>query len=190
MLAVKEPRRTKSENLSLRLDPKNRFALEFAARVEKRNISTIVELAIRAYAGKVGVSWEGADEEATWQDFWDASEGVRILKMLADSRIPTTYEEDELRAFTVAHRAFFYADKNDRQPRRGYLEILWPRINEFLETWRREKAVNYWAAGEQMKKAISDAGVAAPEWPPSASPTTNWGGFGSKAGDLDDDIPF
>lgn len=191
---VKEAKRSKSENLSLRLDPKSRFVLEFVARVEARSITTIVERAIREYAGNVVVGPETDSRgnecyRPNWSDFWDPSEGVRTLKMLAQPELRTTFEEDELRSFTMAHRAFFYEDLNGKSPLRAYVEVLWPQIQNFLTIWQTQKASHYWAAGEAMKASLLAARVKAPEWPPKATPSQGYGDQ-KQGGDLDDDIPF
>lgn len=165
----------------MRLDPRSRFVLAFVARMEARSITTIVERAIQQYADRVVVGPEWDDRgnkvgERTWADYWDPSEGVRTLKMLADRDVPTTFEDDELRAFVVAHQPFFYQDRDCQQPQRVFVEILWPEIERFLEVWRTQKATDYWAAGEQMKARLLAAKVKPPEWPPAVEP--------------DDDIPF
>ena len=126
--------------LSLRLDPKTRFVLEFVSRVRGQSITTVVERGIKEAAGQVVLEpgrSEAFDDRPNWSDFWDPSEGVRMLKLLSDDRFPSTFEEDELRDFTSAHSEFFYAGKD--QPRGPYVDILWPSIDQFLSTWRATK---------------------------------------------------
>jgi len=115
-----------------------------------------------------------------WSDFWDAGEGIRTLKLLDEAAYPTTYEEDELRAFTLTHWIFFYTDSYGREPHRDYVEILWPNIDGHVQIWREKKSENYWAAGEAMKADLIAAGVAPPDWPTKSK----------TAGALDADIPF
>lgn len=192
---AKEPKRAKSESLSLRLDPKARFILEFVARVEARSITTIVERAIKQYAERVRVD-DPFDENGrevlrpNWTDFWDPSDGVRTLKMFAVADVPSTFEEDELRAFVKSHWQFFYQDKSEQLPMRAYIDIVWPEIDEFLEIWRSEKATNYWSAGLAMQGKISAAGVKPPQWPPSQPQAKRAPPQERKVSDLDDDIPF
>ena len=110
-MSIQRSRSAKTQTLSLRLDPKTRFILEFMARVKGQSITTLVDRAIREMAGNVTI---GGDEVGgaglDWRSFWDASEGVRTLNLLAASDYPTTFDEDELRAFTHAHWQFFYTD--------------------------------------------------------------------------------
>ena len=116
-----------------------------------------------------------------------SSDGVSTLKLISDKEYPTSYEEDELKEFTLSHSEFFYL--SGEGPRRAYLDVLWGRITEFLELWRRTKANDYWAAGRAMKEALSAAGLASPEWPrpPKRQPKP---AQKARSNDLDDDIPF
>jgi len=177
-------RGAKTQTLSLRLDPKTRFILDFMARIKGQSITTVVERAIKD-AGNGTVIGPEYDERGNqidrdnWSDFWDPSEGIRALKLLACPYYPTTYDDDELQAFTTAHQQFFYSDTKCRQPRRAYVEVLWENMERYLNIWREKKSEDYWAAGEAMAADLSAARVAPPDWPPKP-----------KSGDLDDEIPF
>lgn len=193
-MAMEPKRMTKTQSLSLRLDPKTKFILDFMARIRGQSITTVVERAIKETASQIGVGPE-QDEYGNrtgpriWSDFWDASEGVRTLKLLAEPDYPTTYDEDELRAFTLAHWQFFHIDSSGDKPRRGFVEILWPSIDRYLQIWQEKKTENYWAAGEAMVADLSAAGVATPEWPPKTQKKSSLNAETS-GDDLDDEIPF
>ena len=186
-------RGAKTENLSLRLDPKTKFMLEFVSRVKGQNITMVVEHAIRevADASPIGVSSYSQDNGPNWRDFWDASEGTRVLKLISCRNYPTTFDEDELYEFTRAHGEFFFSDVRATIPKRAYVDILWPRINQYLEIWRNKKASEYWAAGEAMKQDIRAAGLQPPEWPrqPCSEPPKAPKVANNRAA-LDDEIPF
>jgi hypothetical protein len=186
---VKDPKRAKSETLSLRMDPKTRFMLELLSRMRGQSITVVVERAIKEAAENEVVSCdtdEHGNEESkrNWRDFWDAEEGVRTLKLLADPKYPSSFEEDEIRAFTKTHWDFFYASEKAAIVREGYTSILWPKIQEYLKIWREKRSADYWAAGNAMKADLGLANVQAPEWPRKTKATK---GFSR---DLDDEIPF
>ena len=183
-MAKDAKRPAKTQSLSLRLDPKTRFVLEFVARIKGQSITAVVERAIKETADNVKIG-----PGYNWAYFWDANDGVRILKLLAESNYPTSYDEDELRAFTLAHRQFFYTNSSGTSPRRSFIEILWPSMDNYLEIWREKKSEDYWAAGEAMKKDLSAARVATPDWPPKAEPNAP-PSASQQGGDLDDEIPF
>jgi hypothetical protein len=114
--------------------------------------------------------------------------GVRTLKLLNDERYPTTFDEDELRAFVSAHIEFFYIGQGTTDaPRRPFVDILWPLMDEFLSIWRQTRSTDYWAAGEAMAESLRKAKVAAPVWPrkETAAPERR-----SRDKELDDEIPF
>jgi hypothetical protein len=191
--AAQVGRRAKTETLSLRLDPKIRFMLEFLARVRGQSITSVVEHAIRETAGMNGIGPQYDDRgndilQKTWSDFWDPSEGVRALNLLANDSYPTTFDEDRLRQFTLSHWQFFYTRQDGMTPRRAYVDILWPRVQKFLSLWEETKAENYWAAGEAMIDAIRAARIAPPaNWPPAEAPKAK---RPPVVDELDEDIPF
>lgn len=177
--AAAKPKRAKTETITLRLDPKTKFMLEFMSRVQGRTITAIVEHAVRDAANSSGVQDSYGDTK-TWAAFWDASEGVRTLNLIADPSYPTNFEEDELLAFAQAHWEFFYTTASMDRPRRAYLDVLWPRVEEFLSIWQAQRHEDYWAAGKAMAAALSSAKLQGPDWPRGSK----------KEVDLNDDIPF
>ena len=193
-MAFEKKRIGKTQSLSLRLDPKTKFILEFVARIRGQSITAVVERAIKDAADQVDI---GDDEYGrngrNWADFWDPNEGVRMLKLISDNNYPTSYDEDELRAFTMAHWPFFYVKPDGSVPKRGFIEILWPEIQKYLEIWQKMKTEDYWAAGGAMMADLSAARVATPDWPPQTSSAKGGDGGGTGAGagsNLDDQIPF
>ena len=187
-MAADKAVRLKTQTLSLRLDPKTRFILEFISRAKGQSITVVVERAIKETADKVGIGASNEFAPSTWTDFWDADEGIRTLKLLACPSYSTTYEEDEIRLFTLDHWEFFYLDSTGNTVRRAYASMLWPNIAKYLKTWQSTRSEDYWAAGKQMAEDLSRASVAAPTWPrgsaPKSKPTQSF------TRDLDDEVPF
>jgi hypothetical protein len=166
-------RGAKTLTLSLRLDPRTKFILDFVTRIKGQSITTVVERAIKDMADRLGMGVNYDDEgipthTPTWRDFWDPSEGVRTLKLLRYENYPTSFDEDELIDFTLNHDVFFYLDIRCREPNRALIGILWPRIDHYLEVWRQTKSTDHWAACEAMKADLAAAGVAVPDYPPKA----------------------
>lgn len=180
---------TKSETLTIRLDPKTRFMLEFVSRLRGQTITTVVERAISSAADQatVMVPGEYGDFEASWRYFWSVVDGERALKMSAEPQLHPTYEEEKRRKFTETHWPFFFLSPKCEEPRTGYIEILWPRIDEFVALFDATKATNYFQAGEAMAAALSLARVAPPDnWPPKRK---SYDEPPSK-GNIDDELPF
>jgi hypothetical protein len=185
MSPVKD-RGIKSETLSLRLDPKIKFILEFVARINGQTLTTVVERAIRKSCNEVTIA-SFRESQVNWQYFWDPDEGVRTLKLLACEDYPSTYDEDDLRRFTQGHWEFFYTGVDLQVPHRPFLQILWPKIEDYRRIWREHRESDYWAAGKAMAADISAARIKAPTWPRLADPAAR---EATKKDDLDEEIPF
>ena len=198
MSAEKQPR-TKTLTLSLRLDPKTKFILDFLARIKGQSITTVVERALKETADGLGLGPAHDHEgdpipQQKWSKFWDPSEGIRTLRLIESPYYPTTFDEDEIKVFVEAHKEFFYLDWMRPEPRRAFVDILWPKIEEYLEIWREQKSVDYWAAGKAMKADLTAAGLETPEWPRKSSatsaPTAKAPAPAAGPGLDDDEIPF
>ncbi|MET4635002.1 hypothetical protein [Kaistia defluvii] len=155
----------KSETLTIRLDPKTRFILEYLSRLKGQTITTVVERAIIEMATETLFRSNGKD--LTWQDLWDVSEGVRSLNIAGHHQFFPTYDEEKRLEFTKKHWPFFYLDYMFNKFDRPYIEVLWPRIDEFIQIHEESRATNYFEAGRQMKKALEAANIEPPVWPPT-----------------------
>jgi hypothetical protein len=171
----------KSSTLSLRLDPKTKFILEFAGRVKGQTITTVVERAIRASCSEVTVNGERG-ESISWQDLWDPEEGVRTLKLVTCAGYPSTYDEDDLRRFAEVHSRFFFGGDS---PNRAYVAVLWPKLEEYRRIWLEQREKDYWAAGRAMAADLQAAKVKPPTWPPEPRTATPL-----RRAEMDDEIPF
>lgn len=181
---------TKSETLSIRLDPKTRFILEYLSRIRGQTITTIVERAIVSAASAQKIedkSQYGA--ELGWEDFWDVSEGVRALKMAEESEFFPTYEEEKRWAFAKYHWPFFWTSEKRIVFLNHYVDILWPRIDEFVRIHDDSKAqaTDHHAAAKAMTEVLKGANLEPPQWPPKVVPASG-GGYSRALGD--DEIPF
>ncbi len=178
----------KSETLTIRLDPKTRFMLEFMARHRGQTITTVVERAITAAAN--GLVIEDDESQRSWEYYWSIEEGVRALKVAAERQLYPSYDEERRIAFAREHWPFFYLSARKENLRAAFVSILWPRIDEFLDIWENDRRRDYFAAGKAMQQALKDAGVQPPTWPIPADPPPKTGPRESFAADLDDEIPF
>lgn len=153
----------KSETLTLRLDPKTRFMLEFVARLRGQTITTVFERAIQ----------EAADEAKidklngilyTWKNYWNVEQGVRDILISSEPMLRPTFEEEMRLEFTRKYWPFFYTNSEKRIIQSGYVGILWGRIKEFTELDEASRTTHYWAAGDAMEAALKHAHVLPPKW--------------------------
>ena len=187
-MVIEKSNRAKTLTLSLRLDPKTRFMLEFMAKLKRQSITTIVEDAIRRAGSDTQVETFGK-ESKTWQDFWDTSDGIRAINMLADFNLPSSFEDDEIRAFVRWHIEFFSDTNRLEDPDRTNVEVIWPNIGNYVQLWQETKRTNPWAAGQKMFDDLTSANLRPPNWPRAEKsppkPTKT-----SFSRDLDDEVPF
>lgn len=176
----------KSESLAIRLDPKTRFILDFVSRAKGQTITTVVERAIYEAAAQVRVT--DGDNDYSWQDVWNEAEGARALKLATIRELFPNYEEERRLNFARRHWPFFYTNDRLHTVQTLYVEILWPRIDEFIQFGDDKLREDAWAAGKAMQEALSAAQIEPPAWPPVPKKRDNE--FGKASRDLDDSIPF
>jgi len=205
-MAAETKRPAKTEVLSMRMDPKTRFLVEVIARLRGQSISTVVERAILEAADGAYVG--DPEERKTWRNYWHMSDGVRALKMAAEPGLYPTYEDERRLEFARTHWPFFYISQDYKIFKPWFIDVIWPRIDEFLDIWENTKSGRgYFNAGKAMQEALRVADLAAPEWPvkppekPPAPPPPKPTGVAPRSGgapsweapqggDLDDEIPF
>ncbi|MFG1340952.1 hypothetical protein [Xanthobacter autotrophicus] len=165
MVEPREKRKTsKSETLTIRLDPKTRFMLEFMARRRGQTITTVVERAITDAAGRERIR-KAENFYEDWKDFWNVIEGIRSLRIAQEPELFPTYEEERRLQFSTTHWPFFYHSSDCEQFVTHYIEVLWPRIDEWIDIFDETKALNYFEAGQRMQEALRGASLRAPDWP-------------------------
>jgi len=160
---AKDKKQTKSETLAIRIDAKTRFALEFMARHRGQPLTTAAERAIMAAANAEQLPHGKA--AINWSFFWDVSEGVRALRIAEFPEMFPTFEEARRLAFAVEHWPFFYSSPKRETCLNHYIDIIWPRIDEFVQFHEDMKSKDFFAAGKALQEAIRDAKLLPPDWP-------------------------
>lgn len=169
---MSEPKKraAKSETLTIRLDPKTRFMLEFMSRARGQTITTVVERAIIAAASETTIEVEN-EFPLSWQDIWDVNEGVRAIKMSQFRALFPSYEEERRLDFAKHHWQFFWKYENFMHVISANFAILWPDIDQYVEIWHTNMKTDYFAAGREMEKALRRAGLQPPSWPGEMTPS-------------------
>lgn len=173
----------KSESLTIRLDPKTRFMLEFVSRLRGQTITTVVERAITEAANRATIEHpDNYSEPITWRDFWSVNEGERALKIADEPMLHPTYDEERKLAFTRKFWPFFYHDRKGMIFRDDFLDVLWPHMDYLIESHDEMKHGNINAGPEIMASLLEDAKISPPRWPPAPEREISQS--------LTDDIPF
>ena len=153
----------KSETLTLRLDPKTRFMLEFVARLRGQTITTVFERAVQDTAD-FAIIQRNDGSRYTWKNYWDVEQGVRDLLIAGEPILRPTFEEEKRFTFAYRYWPFFYTTIERKLFRIDYVSILWGRIDEFIELDEAKKTIDYWAVGQLMEDALKAAHVTPPKW--------------------------
>lgn len=178
----------KSETLTIRLNPRTRFVLEFISRKRGQTITTVVERALET-AGEQAVIQSADNSVSTWKDYWDISEGVRALRLAAVPELYPTYEEERRLDFAKKFREYFFVDGDCISIDRIKVDVLWPRIDEFIDILENNKHKDYWMAEKEMRGALWMAKVNPPKSRAGVKENLFYG-KPARSDDPDDDIPF
>lgn len=109
---------SRTETVTVRLDPKLRYLAEIASRTQRRTLSSYIEWAIEKSLGQVTLSSDFNDTiESNGNDLWDIDEADRFVKLAFKAPTLLTYEE----------------------------QILWKLIQENGYFWRGEWIKEQWA---------------------------------------------
>ncbi|GJM00242.1 MAG: hypothetical protein DHS20C07_19210 [Methyloligella sp.] len=144
----------KTQQLTLRIDNKTRFQLDFCSRISGMSITTFVERAIQEKAADIDINqeYEGdgggeltRDCNLNWFHFWDPDEGVRTIKMFKTPGMSKymNYEEDMLINFIREFWEYFAKDLKLNNLKREEINALWPEIPSLMEDWEANRNNTY-----------------------------------------------
>lgn len=169
----------KTESLTIRLDPKVRFALEFVARIKGQTITKVIERTIVSCADSELISKASeADWNApslTWKDYWDVNEGIRAINLARDEDTHPDFDEEEMWDFIKTHAEYFFHDRVSlSSPKRENFDVLWPIIPQLLAIWDETKSTDRRKVAAIIEDSLKKAGIS----------------HGKHTASLDEDIPF
>lgn len=152
--------RTKIEFFSARFDPQTSFALNLVAKQRGQKKANVVEQAILDLAKKIAEKELGQ----ALTNLFHPHDGVRTLNLLACPGYKRTSDDEDLRAFILAHKEFFYSDAAASIPNVGLVITLWDDIDKYRELWREKRHENYWVAAEAMEARLKKAKIKPPKY--------------------------
>lgn len=171
---------SRSETVTIRLDPKLNYLCDLAARAQRRTKSSFIEWAISASLSQVGIedangnAWGAADEQSSLQDYanqlWHVDEPDRLvaLALLAPSLM--NHEEQMIWRF-VRENGFLW-----RGSYNNVGEWAWPlRIENLII----ERLRTHWSDFKNVALEGHPENLL-PKWQKRKNPSD----------ELDDDIPF
>jgi len=104
---------SRSEVVTVRLDPKLRFAAELAARKQRRTLSSFIEWAIEEAVNNVQVtnaSNNVGSVNHAMKIVWDVEEADRLVKLALNFPELLTFDEERLWKIISEQPSFWYRD--------------------------------------------------------------------------------
>lgn len=135
MAKKKAPKPSKTDALSIRIDPRVRFGLEMLSRLQRRSVTGVVEWSIADAFQHVQIALADGDTvqfDAFLAKAWAVNELERIARLAELQPSLLTYEEERIMQVISATDAF-WSTKN-RNPVHLNLALL-------LDNWERAKPV-------------------------------------------------
>lgn len=182
---------SRSETVTVRLDPKLRYLAELAARKQRRTLSSFIEWAIEDVVGRVflydGSGYNGDDSRSIGDEviyLWDVDESDRFAKLAIRYPELLTHEEQIIWKLIKENGYFWYGNwsgvNGAFQWKIKEDSLIFDRLREHWDTFKKV------ALGEEPKSAL-------PAWNKYKSKGDEEKELKeTKSGfdDLDDDIPF
>ena len=149
--------RTKTDSLTLRIDPRFRFALEVLSRMRGQKLTAVVERTVLAQAAMLRS--EGVD----WPSLWHPVEAVRMLRLARTPELHPTFEEESRAAFCQTWWPFFYLDRQATSEHEARLSCLWPAVDDFVQLFEQTRSTDFFSVARRMTEALTSAGLKGPE---------------------------
>jgi len=134
-------RLARTETVQVRFDPRMRYSLELASRLQRRSVSSFVECAADAYLASVVVDVDPAFSSRSTSELslkqlvdqlWDVDEIVRFVRLAQIAPKLLTYEEELIWRF-IASTACFWIRGEDGEPSINIklVRLLWSELLAF-----------------------------------------------------------
>lgn len=123
---------TRSETVTVRLDPKLRYLAELAARKQRRTLSSFIEWAIEECFGKIQLGEDSKTNLAAEAvDLWDVGEPDRFAKLAL--RYPSLLSHDEQILWKlVTENGWFWKDRDKSKINLRRFDEVWETLNAIV----------------------------------------------------------
>jgi hypothetical protein len=161
---------SRSETVTVRLDPKLRYLAELAARKHRRTLSSFIEWAVEESLANVSLREASGDSEEEYMpaisvgsahnSLWDVDEADRFVKLATQFPELLTHEEQVVWKLVRENGAMWKGKFNQRREwvwRVEREQIYWERLREY---WGAFKAV---ADGKADRETL-------PQWEKTGEP--------------------
>ena len=133
---------SRSETVTVRLDPKLRYSAEIAARKQRRTLSSFIEWAIQESLSTVNLVEEDGDDQDSYRralsvwgatDYlWDVDQADRLVKLATHFPDLLTYEEQAIwKIINEETYLFLPQPKGAQVLQKDLLRVIWDDLQAY-----------------------------------------------------------
>lgn len=147
---------SRSEVVTVRLDPKLRYMAELAARKQRRTLSSFIEWSIEQSLKEVLVVNASKGERSNLaemaESLWDVSSPKRLVKLAQKCPELLNYKEERIWRLVDEWKALFdFYENGSRRFRWELLDSLWKEFEQYGDEEITEKDLG-WKVGEYFQR--------------------------------------
>ena len=137
---------SRSEVVTVRFDPKLRFAAELAARKQRRTLSSFIEWAAEEAVSKVAVSGD-TNVNGVVNDVWDVDEADRFINLANKYPELLSFDEERLLKLIQEYEERWRRENQDNSANRNFimdaLRRNWETLNEIITGKAKRSDLEY-----------------------------------------------
>lgn len=123
---------TRSQVVTVRLDPKLKFAAELAARKQRRTISSFIEWAVEEAITRIEIR-EKVNVNTVMNQVWHVEDADRLVKLAFNFPELLTYEEEKIWNVIKAHKPFWTDGLGENAIDFKFIRDSWLTIQQIVE---------------------------------------------------------
>lgn len=123
---------SRSEVVTVRLDPKLRFAAELAARKQRRTLSSFIEWAIGEAVNRIEVT-DSENVNYVMAQVWDVEEADRFIKLALNFPELLTFDEERLWKIIKNCKIFWLSTPPKGSSNIDKTSIAYPMLRSYWE---------------------------------------------------------
>ncbi len=139
---------TRSETLAIRLDPRTRYMLELAGRIQHRTLSSVVEWMINNSLKDILIS-DNLSLANVQADLWDIDEPDRLVKLALQYPYLLNFEEQKIWK-VIIENAYFWKGRSEDGEWMGVFK---------MKDLHFDRIRKYWTTIQDMAKGEELSGI-------------------------------
>lgn len=158
-------------SISLEIDDKIKFQLEFATRVTNLPLSKFIEIAIKKSVNELSLSkvLQTNDDDnidlhseislvKNWLSYWGNEEGISMVSLLTCELMQdyTSAKDDQISLFILNHWNYFGMDENLENLSQIHCNIIWPHLEKIVDEYLDNNIIDTNYGAKKLSKVLKD----------------------------------